>query len=115
MVVREALIVYPPIVSTNQYQPKHYHDHKLKDKEMDLARFIEFLKNLSPLGVQWMVGWWRIEAMSSYDFKEKCISLVRLPHCLYYPMCPLQGNSATIKGFPVAMVPPILWHLLRGS
>ena len=45
-----------------------------------------------------MVGWWRIKAMSSYDFKEKCISLVRLPHCLYYPMCRIARQFGNHQG-----------------
>ena len=45
-------LLHPPIVSPNQYLPMHYCDHKLKNGEMDPVEFTEFLKCLSPLGVQ---------------------------------------------------------------
>ena len=43
---------YPPIVSLSRYQPKHYHDCKLKDKEMDPTKLTELLKCLTSLDVQ---------------------------------------------------------------
>ena len=80
-------LLYPPIVSLSRYQSKHYHDCKLKDKEMDPSKFTEFLKHLSPIGVQWVVECWHIEAMSRCGFKENRFPLVGLRRCSYYPTC----------------------------
>ena len=41
----------------SRYQPKYYHDHKLKDKEMDLSKLTELLKHLISFDVQWVVKW----------------------------------------------------------
>ena len=80
-------LLYPPIVSPSQYQPKHYHDCKLKDKEMDPTKLTKLLKHLTYLDVQWVVEWWHIEAMSSCGFNENCVPLVRLRRYSYYPTC----------------------------
>ena len=40
-------LTYPPLVPSNLYQLKHYHDCKLKGKDMDLAKLTELLKHLT--------------------------------------------------------------------
>ena len=37
MVIWEAQITLPFVVAPSRYQPSHYPDYKLKDKEMDPA------------------------------------------------------------------------------
>jgi len=93
-------LLYRPTISLSQYQPKHHHDCKLKEKVMDPTKFIEFLNYLSPLGVQWVAGWWRIGAMSSYGFKENCVPLVGLCCCSYYPMCCIARQLGDRQGVP---------------
>ena len=80
-------MLYPPIVAPSQYQPKHYRDHKLKDKEMDPTKLIELMKHLTSSNVQWVVKWWHIKAMSSCGFKGNCVPLDGLLRCSYYPTC----------------------------
>ena len=45
-------LTHPPLVPSNQYQPKHYSDRRLKDKEMDPTKLTELLKCLTSLDVQ---------------------------------------------------------------
>ena len=73
--------------SPSQYLPKYYHDRKPKNKEMDPAEFTEFLKRLSPLGVQWVVEWGCITDMVNCGFKDNCVPLVGLYCCSYYSTC----------------------------
>ena len=80
-------LLFPPIVSPSWYQPKHYRNRKLKDKEMDPTQLTELLKHLTSLDVQWVVEWWCIKAMSSCDIKKNRVPLVGLCHCSYYPTC----------------------------
>ena len=54
---------------------------------MDLAMPTELLRHLTSVDIQWVVEWWRIEAMTSCGFKENCIPLVKLRCCSYYPIC----------------------------
>ena len=75
----------PPSVPPSQYQPKHYHDRKLKNKEMDPAKF---LKCLPPSGIQWVVEWWHIIGMVNHFFKDNCVPFIQLHCCFYYsPSC----------------------------
>ena len=83
MVVWEAQIDSSSPYSSNRYQPKHYRDRKIKDKEMDLVKLSELLKHLTFVDIQWAVEWWRIEAMTSFGFKENCVLLVGLCHCSF--------------------------------
>ena len=78
-------LIHPPLVPSNWYQLKHYHDCKVKDKEMDLTKLTELLKHLIFVDIQWVVEWWCIKAMTSCGFKEKCVPLVGLHRCSYYP------------------------------
>ena len=93
-------LLYPPIVSPSHYKPKHYRDHKLKDKEMDPTKLTELLKHLTSLDVQWVVEWWHIKAMSSCGFNEKCVPLVRLRCCSYYPTCRIARQFSEHQGVP---------------
>ena len=90
----------PPLVPFNPYQPKHYGDHKLKDKDIDPVRLIELLKHLTLADIQWVVEWWRIEAMSSCGFKENCVPLVGLRCCSYYPTCHITRQLSDCQGVP---------------
>ena len=69
-------LLHPLTISPSQYQPKHPHDRKLKNKEMDPAEFTKFLKHLSPLSVQWVVEWWCIMNMVNHGLKDNCVPLV---------------------------------------
>ena len=40
-------LIHPPLVPSNQYQPKHYSDRRLKDKEMDPTKLTELMKHLT--------------------------------------------------------------------
>ena len=77
-------MLQPPFVPPIQYLPKHYHDHKLKDRKMDLNEFTEFLRHLSPSGIQWVVKWWHIIGVVNHVFKDNCVPLIGLCHCSYY-------------------------------
>ena len=59
----------------------HYCDRKLTNGDMDPTEFIELLKRLSPLGVQWVVEWWRITGMVNYSFKDNYVPLVGFCRC----------------------------------
>ena len=50
-------LIHHPLIPFNYHQPKHYWDHKLKDKEMEPTAFTELLKHLTPVDVQWVVEW----------------------------------------------------------
>ena len=63
-------LIHHPLIPFNQYQPKHYWDLKLKDKEMEPATFTEILKYLTLVDVQWVVEWWHIKAMASYGLRK---------------------------------------------
>ena len=93
-------LFHPPTVLPNQYQPKHYRDHKLKSKEMDPNEFTEFLKCLSPLGIQWVVEWWRIIDMVNHVFKDNCVPLVGLCHCFYYSICRIARQFGDRQSIP---------------
>ena len=93
-------LLYPPIVSPSRYQPKHYHDCKLKDKEMDLTWLTELLKRLTSLDVQWVVELWCIEAMSSCGLKENYLPLVGLCYCSYYPTFRIARQFGDRRGVP---------------
>ena len=80
-------LIHPPLIPFHQYQLKHYRDRKLKEKEMDPTKLTEPLKHLTSIDIQWVVEWWRIEAMTSCGFKENCLSLVGLRRCFYFPTC----------------------------
>ena len=54
---------------------------------MDPVEFTEFLKHLSPLGVQWVVEWWCIMDMVNRGLKDNYVPLVRLLHYSYYSTC----------------------------
>ena len=45
----------------------------------------KLLKRLTSADIQWVVEWWRIEAMTICGFKENFIPLIRFFHCFYYP------------------------------
>ena len=90
MVIREASIASTPLYPPSQYQPKHYHDCKFKIKKMDPAEFTQFLKHLTPLGIQWVVEWWRItrdgqsclqRQLCSFDWASPSFLLLSKPHC----------------------------------
>ena len=57
---RRLQLLQPPSIPPSKYLPKHYHNRKLKDREMDLDKFTEFLRYLSPSRIQWVVEWWCI-------------------------------------------------------
>jgi len=42
---------------------------------MDLVEFIEFLKCLSPLGIQWVLEWWHITNMVNRGVDTTCCTL----------------------------------------
>ena len=75
-------------------------DHKLKSKEMDPNEFTEFLKRLSPLGIQWVVEWWCIIDMVNHVFKDNCVPLVGLCHCFYYSICCIARQFGDRQGVP---------------
>ena len=54
---------------------------------MHPIEFIEFLKCLSLLGVQWVVEWWRITDMVNCGFKDNYVPLVGLRRCSYHSTC----------------------------
>ena len=94
-------LFHPPTVLPNQYQPKHYRDHKLKSKEMDPNEFTEFLKCLSPSGIQWVVEWWRIIDMVNHVFKDNCVNWLGFAIAFTTPYVALQDNLVIAKVFPM--------------
>ena len=53
---------------------------------MDPVEFTQFLKHLTPLGIQWVVEWWRITRMVNHVFKDNCVPLIGLRrHSYYFP------------------------------
>ena len=104
-----------PSIPPSQYQPKHYCDHKLKDKEMDLDEFTEFLRHLPYSRIQWVVEWWRITDMANHVFKDNCVSLIRFrATILTTPQAVLQGNLVTAKEFLILMESFTFRSSLRG-
>ena len=93
-------LIHPPPIPPNWYQLKHYHDHKVKDKEIDLTKLTELLKHLIFANIQWVVEWWRIEAMTSCGFKENCLPLIGLHRCSYYPTCCIARQFSDHQGVP---------------
>ena len=93
-------MLHPPSVPPSQYHPKHYHDHRLKNNEMDSAKFIEFPNRLTTLDVQLVVESWRIIAMVNYVFKDNCVPLVRLRCCSYYSLDRITRQFGDRQGVP---------------
>ena len=93
-------LLHPLTVSPSQDLPKHYCDHKLKDKEMDPAGFIEFLRHLSPLGVQWVVEWWHIIGMVNHVFKDNCVPFIGIHRYPYYSLGSIARQFGDHQGVP---------------
>ena len=83
-------LIHPPLVPFNRYKPEHYSDRKLKDKDINPVKLIELLKHLTSADIQWVVEWWRIEAMYSCGVKENYVpfgwasSLLLLSYMSYH-------------------------------
>ena len=67
---------------------------------MKLVALTEFLWRLTPSDIQWVVECWHIKAMTSYDFKEKCVILIGPRHCSYYPICRIKRQFGDRQGVP---------------
>ena len=67
---------------------------------MDPAKFNEFLKRLTPLGVQWGVDWWRITGMVNRIFNDNCVPLIGLRRCSYYSPGCIARQFADCQGVP---------------
>ena len=93
-------MLQPPSVCPSQYLPKHYHDRKLKDREMDPNEFTEFLRHLSPLGSQWVVEWWRITSIVNHVFKDNYIPLIGLRYYSYYSPSRIARQFGDHQGIP---------------
>ena len=55
---------------------------------------------LSPLGIQWVVEWWRITDMVNRGFKDNCVPLFELCHCSYYSTCHIARQFGDHQGAP---------------
>ena len=67
---------------------------------MKLVALTEFLRRLTPSDIQWVVECWHIKAMTSYDFKEKCVILIGPRHCSYYPIHRIARQFGDRQGVP---------------
>ena len=79
-------MLHPPTIPPSQYLPKHYRDRRLRNNEMDSAKFTEFLKRFTTFDVQWVVEWWYIIPMVNRVFKDNCAPLVGFRRCSYYSL-----------------------------
>ena len=92
-------MLHPPTIPPSQYLPEHYLDRRLRNNEMDSAKFTKFLKHLTTFDVQWVVEWWHIIATVNRVFKDNCAPLVGFHRCSYYSLDRIVRQLGDRQGF----------------